>query len=262
MLINGFTYGALTPGLAYVMSCIGSALGLQSMSRARAMTGASRVRWLGLAAASIGGTGIWVMHFIAMLGFSVAALPITYDLPLTITSMVVAILVVGAGLGIVVRGGSKASVLLLGGTLTGLGVAGMHYLGMAAVRMDADVHYDMTLVAASIVIAVVAATAALWAALNIRGLPATLGAALIMGLAVSGMHYTGMAALRVAAKTTPMAMAGEGGMSAQSLLTPLVIGISITTVAILLLVALAPTEQELREEAEMEGYAAALRARR
>ena len=69
--VHNFAYGILNPGLAYLVSCLGCFLGLQCTNRARAMEGASRARWLLLAAVSIGVTGIWVMHFIAMLGFTI-----------------------------------------------------------------------------------------------------------------------------------------------------------------------------------------------
>jgi NO-binding membrane sensor protein with MHYT domain len=83
------------------------------------------------------------------------------------------------------------------GTVTGLGVAAMHYLGMAAIHTNGTLHYDAATVALSIVIAVAAATAALWAAVSIHALWASLGASLVMGVAVTGMHYTGMAAVSV-----------------------------------------------------------------
>jgi NO-binding membrane sensor protein with MHYT domain len=272
MHVNGFAYGALTPALAYAMSCIGSVLGLQSMSRARSMIGPVRYGWIVLGAASIGGTGIWVMHFVAMLGFSVAGAEIRYDVPTTLASMAVAVLVVGIGLSIVVRGGGSAGALLTGGFFAGSGVAAMHYLGMAAVHMDPVMHYDLTFVALSEVLAVAAATAAFWATWNIRGAWATIGAALVMGVAVTGMHYTGMEALSVtplasgqgssALPDAMAAMAQPSGLSSSQLLTPLVIGISVSTVLILLVVAMAPTERELKEEAELDSRTAAIRARR
>lgn len=272
MYVNGFTYGVVTPGFAYLMSFVGSVLGLQSMARARASDGGARYRWVLVGAFSIGGTGIWVMHFIAMLGFTVAGAEIRYSVPVTVLSLLIAVAVVAAGLTIVVSGGSRAPVLLFGGTVTGCGVAAMHYVGMAAMHMHPATHYDPATVAWSVLIAIVAATAALWATLNIRGAWATVGAALVMALAVTGMHYTGMAALTVAplapdqvpGVTTPgmAAMTDVSGMSANQLLTPLVIGISVSTALILLVVAMAPSERELREEAALDSYTAAIRSRR
>ncbi len=87
--------------------------------------------------------------------------------------------------------------LFAGGGITGLGVGAMHYAGMYAMKSDASISYDGRIVALSMVIAVVAATAALWFTLHVRGTLVTVAAALVMGVAVSGMHYTGMFAMRV-----------------------------------------------------------------
>ena len=95
---------------------------------------------------------------------------------------------------VVGRGAASYGKLVMGGMFTGLGVAGMHYTGMAAMIMPADLSYDPMLFGLSIVIAVVAATVALWLAFNLRGNVQRFGSAIVMGLAVCGMHYTGMAA--------------------------------------------------------------------
>jgi len=214
------------------------------MSRARATDGYARGRWLALAAVSIGGTGIWVMHFIAMLGYNITGVQITYDLTPTIISMLIAIVVVGIGLTLAVVRQPTLPVLAVGGAITGLGVAGMHYMGMSAMRMAASVHYQPLIVLASVVIAIVAATAALWAAMNVRGVFATVGAALIMGIAVCGMHYTGIAAMDVYSASAPASI----GMTSYQLLEPLIAGISLTTFVILFVVGLAATEGDIIEQ--------------
>jgi NO-binding membrane sensor protein with MHYT domain len=132
---HNFTYGLLTPALGYVMSCLGAFLGLRCTSRAMALEGRMRLRWLLLAALSIGTTGIWVMHFIAMLGYSIPGEQIQYNVPLTIASMLIAVVVVGIGLLIVGFAKPSWRNLLLAGIFTGFGVASMHYTGMAAMRM-------------------------------------------------------------------------------------------------------------------------------
>ena len=96
--VNNFTYGPLTPVLGFVMSSLGCFLGLRCTTRARASQGAPRVRWLLLATVSIATTGIWVMHFVAMLGFTIPGQTITYSVPVTAASMLIAVVVVGAGL--------------------------------------------------------------------------------------------------------------------------------------------------------------------
>jgi NO-binding membrane sensor protein with MHYT domain len=217
-----------------------------------ASSGRSRLSWLLLAALSIGTTGIWVMHFIAMLGFTIPGEIIQYNVPITILSMLIAVVVTGIGLLIVGFAAPTWRNLLLAGTFTGIGVASMHYSGMAAMRMPSRMSYNPELFALSIVIAIVAATAALWAALRLRRTGTTLGAALIMGVAVSGMHYTGMAAMRVfpTASGDGMLMTG-GGATAENFLLPLVIGISILAFILTATLALSPTDIEMRAEAEL-----------
>jgi NO-binding membrane sensor protein with MHYT domain len=94
---NNFSYGLLTPALGDLMSCLGAFLGLRCASRALASSGASRARWLTLGAFSFGATGIWVMHFIAMLGYTIPGETIRYNVPVTILSVVIAVLAVGSG---------------------------------------------------------------------------------------------------------------------------------------------------------------------
>ncbi len=250
--VHNFSYGLLTPVLAYLMSCLGAFLGLRCITRARASSGGSRVRWLLLAAVSVGATGIWVMHFIAMLGFTIPGQVIHYNVPLTIVSMLIAVVVVGIGLLIVGFARQTWRTLLLAGTFTGIGVASMHYTGMAAMRMSARMTYNPELFVLSIVIAIVAATAAFWAGLNLSGLAATLGASMIMGVAVSGMHYTGMAAMHLwlPSRGSGMLMTG-GGATAEGFLLPLVIGISVLAFILTATLALSPSEAELREDAAL-----------
>jgi NO-binding membrane sensor protein with MHYT domain len=247
---NDFSYGLLTPALGYVMSCLGAFIGLRCTTRARAYSGRARARWLALAAVSIGVTGIWVMHFIAMLGYTVPGETIRYNVPVTVLSMLLAVIVVGVGLFIVGFGSDGYRPLLIGGVIAGLGVASMHYMGMAALRMNAAMTYHVPLLVLSVVIAIVAATAALWAALRLRGVLSTLGAAMIMGVAVSGMHYTGMAAMsiHVARAGTGMLM---GGATAEGFLLPLIIGISVLSFAMTATILLSPSETEIRNDADL-----------
>ncbi|WP_336209019.1 MHYT domain-containing protein [Nonomuraea sp. LPB2021202275-12-8] len=237
----------LTPVLAYVMSSVGSMLGLLLTSRARLVSAKEGRFWLVGAAVAIGGTGIWTMHFIAMMGFAVRGTVIRYDVPLTVVSAVIAITVVGAGLFLVQRGGERRPFLLAGGALAGLGVAGMHYLGMAAMNMSAHLSYDPLIVAASMAIAVAAATTALWFTIRVRGALRIGGAALVMGVAVTGMHYTGMHAMSVEVHEMTAPIAGARPID---FMLPLIVGISVVTMGLLLAVVLSPSERELRKEQE------------
>ncbi|MEU0032207.1 MHYT domain-containing protein [Streptomyces sp. NPDC006335] len=219
--VDGFRYGAVTPVAAYLMACLGGALGLRCIVRTLLSTQSWKAGWLALGAASIG-CGIWTMHFIAMIGFQVVETRVRYDAGLTVLSLAVAIVVVGIGVFIVGYRGASTVNLSFAGVITGLGVAAMHYLGMAALHLNGTIRYDAAVVTLSVVIAVVAATAALWAAVTIRGFLTSLGASLIMGIAVTGMHYTGMSAVSVHVHgRTGGSWAGD---SPTSLLLPMLVG--------------------------------------
>ncbi|MFF8552313.1 MHYT domain-containing protein [Streptomyces sp. NPDC015501] len=194
--VDGFTYGLVTPVAAFLMAALGAALGLRCTTRSLRTTRGCRAGWLALGSLSIG-SGIWTMHFVAMRGFTVREAPISYDKPLTFAGLALAVVMVGIGIFIVGYRGATRMALITGGTITGLGIASMHYLGMAGMRMAAHFAYDTPLVVLSVLIAGCAATGALWAAVTLRGALSGLGASILMAVAVTGMHYTGMAALDV-----------------------------------------------------------------
>lgn len=246
--VHNFSYGILNPGLAYLLSCLGAFLGLRCVTRARASTGSAKAAWLVIASVAVGATGIWVMHFIAMLGFTIPGQQILYSVPETLISLFLAILVVGIGLFIVGYSDGGPTPLLAGGVIIGIGVATMHYVGMNAMSMNDVVHYNVGLVAVSVLIAIVAGTAALWFGLRVRGIGSTIAASLVAGVAVTGMHYTGMAAMHVYSGGTGMTMTGE---SAESFLLPLLLGVSVATFLMTLVIALSPSEEELLEDASL-----------
>lgn len=180
--------------LSYVISVLGSFTALQlAIAIPRATNTAQRWRAIAAAGVAMGGGAIWAMHFIAMLACRMN-MEVTYDLPITLGSAVIAVVSCMAGLAIAGTGLFNWGKLIIAGVLMGLGVAGMHYAGMSAMRMPADTHYDSALVIASVGIAIVASIVALWLAFNLRGWGQMLGSALVMGVAVCGMHYTGMLA--------------------------------------------------------------------
>lgn len=181
--------------LAYVTSVVGSLIGLACVQRARAADERSlKVVWTALGAVAIGGIAIWLMHFIAMLDFTVGGSVVTYSTSLTVLSAVLSIAVVYLGLSIVTLLRFSVIRLVCAGVIAGTGVAVMHYVGMAAVEFQGDISYNTTLVAISVGIAIVAATVAFWFTLVVKNNIAMLAAGLVMGVAVTGMHYTGMAA--------------------------------------------------------------------
>ncbi|MET9919300.1 MHYT domain-containing protein [Streptomyces sp. NPDC006435] len=220
--VDGFSQGLVTPVAGFLVAWLGGALGLRCTNRSMHSKGVAKAGWLALGSTSIG-VGIWTMHFIAMLGFSVAESSVTYDGTLTAASLVVAVVVVGIGIFAVSYLGARRPALLTAGLLMGLGIAGMHYLGMAAMHVGSGISYSVPLVVLSVVIAVVAATAALWSAMSAYGFRASLRASLIFGVAVAAMHYTGMAALNVELGEGHGSHGG-GGMTGTELLVPMLLG--------------------------------------
>lgn len=195
--VHHFDMGLWLLFLAYIVSVTGSVVGLAcTRCGAAAVTRRDRIRWLAMASIAIGGVAIWLMHFIAMLGFAIPNGVVRYDLGLTIASAVLSISAVFIGLITIGRSVNYVR-LTAAGVITGLAVALMHYTGMWAMQIQGAFSYDKSLVGLSILIAVVAATAALWFSLVLKTPLLRFAAGLVMGLAVVGMHYTGMAAIRV-----------------------------------------------------------------
>lgn len=192
MTIDGH-YDPVLVALSLALGTFASFTALNLAGRLLVADRASRRWWLLAAAVALGG-GIWSMHFVGMLAFDMP-MPVTYDVQLTLLSLLLPIMVVGAGLLTLSRFGNGLRPLIAAGLLAGAGVVVMHYSGMAGMRMPgASVSYDPWLVAASVAIAIIAATAAFWLAFRTRKTWERLVAAVVMGFAIAGMHYTGMAA--------------------------------------------------------------------
>jgi NO-binding membrane sensor protein with MHYT domain len=157
--------------------------------------------WLAAAALTMGG-GIWSMHFVAMLAFELP-MPMSYDVGLTVLSLMLAILATGGGFYVISRPEVSRPRLVLSGVFMGVAISGMHYTGMAAMRGPLELSYDPLWVALSVIIAIGAATGALRLGFRTTDPGRKLAAAAVMGLAISGMHYTGM---RAAIFTAPATM--------------------------------------------------------
>jgi NO-binding membrane sensor protein with MHYT domain len=229
---NHIYYEPLLVTLSYVISVLGSYTALQlAIAIPQARDDATAIAWVSGAAVALGGGGIWSMHFIAMNAADMG-MAVSYDALLTGASLGIGIVASGFGLYVVGRGDGGVGRLLVAGTLTGLGVALMHYTGMAAMIMPATNSYDPGLFGASLAIAVAAATVALWLAFNLRGSLQRLGSAVVMGVAVSGMHYTGMYAVKMSPATMPLAVTGIS--LPPGTLARFVFGVSVVVLAILL----------------------------
>ena len=189
-----------SPSLVFISLCVAilaSYTALDLSGRIATARGRAVYLWIGGGALAMG-FGVWSMHFIGMLALE---LPLTlgYDLGLTLWSLLVAILSSGFALWLVSQPRLPALQLLFGALIMGAGISAMHYSGMAALRMQPGIDYDPTLFALSLLIAVGASAAALSIAFRLRKKTPYVrlirgGAAVIMGLAIVGMHYTGMAA--------------------------------------------------------------------
>ena len=202
---------ALSVGLAIFASY--AAL-LVSQQVERAATGTLRRVWIAAGGLCMG-AGIWAMHFVGMLAFSLPCTT-TYDATITLLSMIPGIMASMLAMTLISRPAISALQLTAGGVLLGAGIGAMHYSGMAAYRLDGLIRYDAKLFAVSILVAVALAILAIWIKFRVRAwrgrAAAPAIAAVVMGLAVSGMHYTAMAAAHF--------IRGEGGGAVDSGLAP------------------------------------------
>lgn len=200
-----FDYSIPLVVLSYAIAALSGYVTLEFAGRVRANAGARG--WI-LFGALCMGTGIWSMHFVGMAAMR-ASFAMRYDLPMTLVSWLLAIFASALALLLSRRSGRARGVMVGGALLMGAAICGMHYVGMAALRMSVPIRYNPWIVGLSVVIAVVAAGVSLWIAGRLRPAESAadilvrLAAALVMGLAVAGTHYTGMWAATFAAGAVP-----------------------------------------------------------
>ena len=199
MLIGSYSTSLVVISLCVAMLASYTALDLAG--RIATTKGRAVYLWITGGAAAMG-VGIWSMHFIGMLALRLP-FALGFDLGITALSLLIAVLSSGFALWLVSQPRLPAWQLAFGALVMGAGIASMHYTGMAAMRMTPGIDYDPTLFGASLLIAVMASGAALWIAFNLRrNTPyvrlARGAAAVVMGVAIVGMHYTGMAAAQFA----------------------------------------------------------------
>lgn len=216
------------------LALVGSFAALVSAIRITLSTGRLRWRWTAAAAVSLGGGAVWSMHFIGMIGYQVDGIDIRYDLLRTGASLIISVVASAIGLSLVARRPGSAAWLGLSGLVAGMGVAAMHYTGMAAMHVGATVSYRPAIVALSVAIAVAAATAALWIAFRVRTGRHLVVASVVMAIAVCGMHYTAMAATRVSGGSADLTVAGTDPIA----LAPLVCVIAFSILAVVIFAAL------------------------
>jgi NO-binding membrane sensor protein with MHYT domain len=208
---DGLLTGSYDPrlvALSVLIAVLASGAALDLAGRVTASQGRSRILWL-VGGASVMGLGIWSMHYTGMLAFRLP-IPVHYHLPTVLLSLLAAIL--ASNVALVVASGERltASRVAVGSLAMGSGIAAMHYIGMAAMRLPAAMRWNTWLVAASVAIAITVSAVALWLAFR-HGHAGSdewtwrkLGSATVMGAAIPGMHYTGMAAARFSASAEPV----------------------------------------------------------
>src|SRR5438132_1622944 len=256
MVVTG-TYDPYLVTLSVLVASFASYTDLGLSGHVGAAQGLARRVWLVAAAITMGG-GIWSMHFIGMLAF-VMPIPMSYDIGLTTLSLVVAISVTGGGFYVISRQRASPLRLILSGIFMGLGIAAMHYTGMAAMRGHAELSYDPLFVALSLVIAIGASTVALWLACRTTDPWQKLAAAVVMGLAISGMHYTAMRAAIFAAHG-PVHEAPLDASLDQTSLALAIAGITFVILAVASIASL--SEQKRAEEALRQARADLARVNR
>jgi NO-binding membrane sensor protein with MHYT domain len=196
------TYNPWLVTLSVVVAILVSYTALRLAERVAGAERRAGRLWL-LGGAISMGIGIWSMHFIGMLAYSVA-IPLRYNLPINLASLLIGMLT--SGFALAMPSGRDLSLrrLVVSSIIMGLGICGMHYTGMDAIEIMPSISYSPLLVAASVAIAITASFVALWLFFRLRSGQSVLmrlaraGAAVVMGLAIAGMHYTAMAASMLA----------------------------------------------------------------
>ncbi|MBF6172660.1 MHYT domain-containing protein [Nocardia blacklockiae] len=204
-----FSMGYWVLGLAVGLSFAGAVVGLACVRQSTmSVTARFRLVWLTAAAASLGGVGTWLAVYVTMLGVEVPVGTIRYDVARMVLAAVLAVASVLAGLLIVGRTTDPAR--LAGGTAAmGLGLGLMHYLGMDAIRVQGAVTANWVSAAGATALAVAISAGVLWTVSRFRSLPVLTGVALVFAAAVTGLHYIGLAGIRVEIDPAVLAPAGE-----------------------------------------------------
>jgi PAS domain S-box-containing protein len=217
-------------GLSIIIAMGAADAAINMAGRTAAAEARSRFAWLGGGAVAMG-IGIWSMHYIGMLAY-ILPFPVLYDLPTVLASLAAAILSSAVALYCVSRKDLDPVSLVLASVIMGSGIASMHYIGMAAMRVPAMCHYNRAILAASVAIAVAVSAAALMLAFRYRSATQfdlrKLSSAVVMGFAVASMHYTGMASVT----WTPSPLEGDIS-SAVPVSSVGIAGIAIVTLVIL-----------------------------
>ncbi|HMH13638.1 MAG TPA: response regulator [Edaphobacter sp.] len=192
------SYDYLLVAVSVLIAILAAYAALDLAGRVTAARGMARFAWLGGGAFAMG-FGIWSMHYIGMAALQLPV-PVQYDWPTVLLSMIAAVFASAVALLVVSRTTMPISTAIIGSILMGGGIAAMHYIGMAAMRLPAMCSYSYGLVVLSVALAIFISFIAIWLTFAVRGQTTTwswrkCGSALLMGLAIPVMHYVGMAAV-------------------------------------------------------------------
>lgn len=235
------TYNIYLVSLSFFVATAASYVALDITGRLREVGNStlSGILWV-LGGALAMGAGIWSMHFIGMLAFTLD-MPMTYDTKETVLSMIVAVIASGFALGLLKTRVIKLPIFILGGVILGLAIASMHYIGMSAMETNMSIHYIPSIFILSILVAIAASEAALWLAIQStkgtlkKRINLKLVSSIVMGAAICGMHYTGMAAAIFTPKADMVHAVGNLGpeiLSAIiSMVTLFILGVAFTVSA-------------------------------
>lgn len=236
-----FAYGPINPVAGFLLASVGILIGLSCTAQAGATSHATRRRrWLMLAGVAMGG-GIWMMHFVALLGFDIPATPVRYDLAVTLVSAALSIVVISVGLFTVGYGRRSLLRTAIGGLVTGGGMAAMYYVGDAGIHIQGLLRYDTPTVAISVVLSVVTTSTMLTFAVVVRRWWPRVVAALLCAVGYTATHYAGMSALRVQLQADGASVAG---------INPIVLVLPITLAATAALLGLVFTALKAISEEE------------
>ncbi len=234
-MVGTYSYWLVTVSILIAMLASYAALDLAG--RVTAAEGRARLAWLGGGAIAMG-FGIWSMHYIGMLAFTLPVL-VSYDWPTVVVSLIAAILASGVALFVASRQKMGLYHVSLGGIVMGAGITAMHYIGMAAMRLKGMCHYNPWIVTLSVILAILVSMVAIWLSFFFRGDSMGAGwrkivSAAVMGSAIPLMHYTGMAAASFTASSTPPEMSHAVsismlGLASIVLITLMILGVALIT---------------------------------
>ena len=232
-LLTGF-YDYRLVAVSVVIAIFAAYAALDLAGRVTAAHGIARFAWLSGGALAMG-MGIWSMHYIGMEAF-VLPVPVAYDWPTVLLSMIAAVSASAVALFVVSRKTMGMTSAIIGSLLMGSGIAAMHYIGMESMRLPGMCHYSPGLVTLSVVLAIVISFVAMWLTFGLRGQTTTwswrkTGCAVLMGLAIPVMHYVGMAAVSFmpaplpASELTHAVSISQLGLAGIALVTLIILGV-------------------------------------